>query len=88
MKDVSICLYCYDNNVFVTHKLLKTKQHQRRQQPEEVKEAHRLYNILYHKKFMASMRKYLDYHLAVFLWKELNPKFEDKLNLIYELIHI
>ena len=88
MKDVSICLYCYDNNVFVTHKPLKTKQHQRRQQPEEVKEARRLYNILYRKKFMASMRKYLDHHLSVFLWKELNPNFEDQLNLIYEMIHI
>ena len=61
---------------------------QRRQQPEEVKEARRMYNILYRKKFMASMRKYLDHHLAVFLWKELNPNLEDQLNLIYEMIHI
>ena len=33
-------------------------------------------------------QEYLDHHLAVFLWKELNPNFEDQLNLIYELIHI
>lgn len=88
MNDVSICLYCYNDKVFITHKQLKAKLPQRRQQPEEVKEARRMYNILYRKKFMASMRKYLDHHLAVFLWKELNPNFEDQLNLIYELIHI
>ena len=88
MNDVSICLYCYNDKVFITHKPLKTKLPQRRQQPDEVKEARRLYNILYRKKFMASMRKYLDHHLAVFLWKELNPNFEDQLNLIYEMIHI
>lgn len=88
MNDVSICLYCYGDNVFITQKPLKTKLPQRRQQPDEVKEARRLYNILYRKKFMASMRKYLDHHLAVFLWKELNPNFEDQLNLIYEMIHI
>ena len=88
MKDVSICLYCYNDRVFITHKPLKSKLPQRRQQADEVKEARRLYNILYRKKFMASMRKYLDHHLAVFLWKELNPNFEDQLNLIYEMIHI
>lgn len=88
MNDVSICLYCYGDKVFITQKPLKTKLPQRRQQPDEVKEARRLYNILYRKKFMASMRKYLDHHLAVFLWKELNPNFEDQLNLIYELIHM
>ena len=88
MKDVSICVYCYNDNVFITQKPLKSKLPQRRQQPDEVKEARRLYNILYRKKFMASMRKYLEHHLAVFLWKELNPNFEDQLNLIYELIHI
>ena len=88
MNDVSICLYCYGDKVFITQKPLKTKLPQRRQQPDEVKEARRLYNILYRKKFMASMRKYLDHHLAVLLWKELNPNFEDQLNLIYEMIHI
>ena len=70
MNDVSICLYCYNDNIFITQKPLKSKLSQRRQQPEEVKEARRMYNILYRKKFMASMRKYLDHHLAVFLWKE------------------
>ena len=88
MNDVSICLYCYNDKVFITHKPLKSKLPQRRQQADEVKEARRMYNILYRKKFMASMRKYLDHHLAVFLWKELNPNFEDQLNLIYEMIHI
>ena len=88
MKDVSICLYCYGEEIFITQKPLKSKLPQRRQQPDEVKETRRLYNILYRKKFMASMRKYLDHHLAVFLWKELNPNFEDQLNLIYEIIHI
>ena len=88
MNDVSICLYCYNDKVFITHKPLKSKLPQRRQQPNEVKEARRLYNILYRKKFMASMRKYFDHHLAVLLWKERNPNFEDQLNLIYELIHI
>ena len=88
MNDVSICLYCYNDKVFITHKPLKSKLPQRRQQPNEVKEARRLYNILYRKKFMASMRKYFDHHLAVLLWKELNPNFEDQLNLIYEMIHI
>ena len=88
MNDVSICLYCYGDKVFITQKPLKTKLPQRRQKPDEVKEARRLYNILYRKKFMASMRKYLDHHLAVFLWKELNPNFEDQLNLIYGMIHI
>lgn len=88
MKDVSICLYCYNDNVFITQKTLKSKLPQRRQHPDEVKEARRLYNILYRKKFMASMRKNLDHHLAVFLWKELNPNFEVQLNLIYEMIHI
>ena len=88
MNDVSICLYCYNDKVFITHKPLKAKLPQRRQQPYEVKEARRMYNILYRKKFMASMRKYLDHHLSVFLWKELNPNFEDQLNLIYEMIHI
>lgn len=77
-----------EENEKTIQKALKTKLPQRRQQPEKVKEARRLYNILYRKKFMASMRKYLDHHLAVFLWKELNPNFEDQLNLIYELIHI
>ena len=88
MKDVSIYIYCYGGKVFITHKPLKSKLPQRRQQPHEINEARRLYNILYRKKFMASMRKYLDHHLAVFLWKELNPNFEDQLNLIYEMIHI
>jgi len=88
MNDVSICLYCYGDKVFITQKPLKTQLPQRRQQRDEVKEARRLYNILYRKKFMASMRKYFDHHLAVFLWKELNPNFEDQLNLIYEMIHI
>jgi len=88
MNDVSICLYCYNDKVFITKKPLKSMLPQRRQKPDEVKEARRLYNILYRKKFMASMRKYLDHHLAVFLWKELNPNFEDQLNLIYEMIHI
>lgn len=49
MKDVSICLYCYNDKVFITHKPLKSKLPQRRQQSEEVKEARRLYNILYRK---------------------------------------
>lgn len=88
MKDISIYIYCYNDDVFITQKPLKSKLPQRRQQPDEVKEARRLYNILYRKKFMVSMRKYLDHHLAVFLWKELNPNFEDQLNLIYEMIHI
>ena len=88
MKDVSICLYCYNDKIFITRKPLKSTLPQRRQQPDEVKEARRLYNILYRKKFTGSMRKYLDHHFAVILWKELNPNFEDQLNLIYELIHI
>ena len=88
MDDVSIYIYCYNDKVYVTRKPINTSKHIRQQRPEEVKEARRMYNILYRKKFMASMRKYLDHHLAVFLWKELNPNFEDQLNLIYELIHI
>ena len=88
MKDVPIYIYCYEGRVYVTKKPLKSELPQRHQQPDEVKEARRMYNILYRKKFMASMRKYLDHHLAVFLWKELNPNFEDQLNLIYERIHI
>lgn len=88
MDDVSIYIYCYNDKVFVTRKTINTSKHIRQQRPEEVKEARRMYNILYRKKFMASMRKYLDHHLAVFLWKELNPNFEDQLNLIYEIIHI
>ena len=88
MKDVSTCLYCYNDKVYITKKSLKSILPQRRQKPDEVKEARRLYNILYRKKFMASMREYLDHHLAVLLWKEHNPNFEDQLNLIYELIHI
>lgn len=88
MDDVSIYIYCYNNKVYVTRKPINTSKHIRQQRPEEVKEARRMYNILYRKNFMASMRKYLDHHLAVFLWKELNPNFEDQLNLIYEMIHI
>lgn len=88
MDDVSIYIYCYNNKVYVTRKPINTSKHIRQQRPEEVKEARRMYNILYRKKFMASMRKYLDHHLAVFLWKELNPNFEVQLNLIYEMIHI
>ena len=75
MKDVSICLYCYGDKVFIAQKALQSKLSQRRQQSYEVKEALRMYNILYRKKFMASMRKYLDHHLAVFLCKELNLNF-------------
>lgn len=67
MNDVSICLYCYNYNVFIAQKPLKSRLPQRRQQPDEVNEARRLYNILYRKKFMASMRKYLDHDLSVFL---------------------
>lgn len=88
MNDVSIYIYCYNDKVYVTRKPINTSKHIRQQRPEEVKEARRMYNILYRKKFMASMRKYLDHHLSVFLWKELNPNFEDQLNLIYEMIHI
>lgn len=88
MDDVSIYIYCYNNKVYVTRKPINTSKHIRQQRPEEVKEARRMYNILYRKKFMASMRKYLDHYLSVFLWKELNPNFEDQLNLIYEMIHI
>lgn len=88
MDDVSIYIYCYNNKVYVTRKPINTSKHIRQQRPDEVKEARRMYNILYRKKFMASMRKYLDHHLAVFLWKELNPNFEDQLNLIYDIIHI
>lgn len=88
MDNVSIYIYCYNDKVFVTRKPINTSKHIRQQRSEEVKEARRMYNILYRKKFMASMRKYLDHHLAVFLWKELNPNFEDQLNLIYEIIHI
>ena len=88
MDDVSIYIYCYNDKVYVTRKPINTSKHIRQQRPEEVKEARRMYNILYRKKFMASMRKYLDHHLSVFLWKELNPNFEDQLNLIYEMIHI
>lgn len=88
MDDVSIYIYCYNNKVYVTRKPINTSKHIRQQRPEEVKEARRMYNILYRKKFMASMRKYLDHHLAVFLWKELNPNFDVQLNLIYEMIHI
>lgn len=88
MDDVSIYIYCYNNKVYVTRKPINTSKHIRQQRPEEVKEARRMYNILYRKKFMASMRKYLDHYLSVFLWKELNPNFGDQLNLIYEMIHI
>lgn len=88
MKDVSICLYCYNDNVFITQKPLKSKLPQRRQQPDEVKEARRLYNILYRKKFIASMRKYLEYHLTVMIWKECICNFDELLNSIYSIIHI
>lgn len=88
MNDVSICLYCYNDKVFITHKPLKSKLQQRRQQPDEVKETRRLYNILYRKKFMASMRKYLEYHLTVMIWKECICNFDELLNSIYSIIHI
>lgn len=88
MKDVSIYIYCYGDKVFIAQKALKTKLPQRRQQPEEVKEARRLYNILYRKKFMASMRKYLEYHLTVMIWKECICNFDELLNSIYSIIHI
>ena len=88
MKDVLICLYCYDDKVYVTKKPISTTLDIRRQEPEELRETRRMYNILYRKKFMASMRKYFDHHLATLIWKELNPNFEDQLNLIYKMIHI
>ena len=88
MNDVSICLYCYNGKVFITHKSLKSKLPQRRQQPDEVKEARRMYNILYRKKFMASMRKYLEHHLTVMIWKECICNFDELLNSIYSIIHI
>lgn len=88
MKDVTIYLYCYNDKVYITRNPIKTSQYVRRQSPEEIKEARRVYNVLYRRKFMASMRKYFDHHLAVLLWKERNPNFEVQLNLIYELIHI
>lgn len=88
MKDVTIYLYCYNDNVYITRNPIKTSQFIRRQTPEEIKEARRVYNVLYRRKFMPSMRKYLEYHLAVMIWRELNPNFEVQLNLIYEMIHV
>ena len=88
MKDVPIYIYCYEGRVYVARKPINTNEHIRRQQPEEVREARRMYNILYRKKFMASMRKYLDHHLAVFLWKECICNYDEMLNSIYSIIHI
>ena len=47
-----------------------------------------MYNILYRKKFMASMRKYLEYHLTVMIWKECICNFDELFNSIYSIIHI
>lgn len=88
MKDVSIYLYCYNDKVYITKKPLKSMLPQRRQNPEEVKEVRRLYNILYRKKFMASMRKYLEHHQTVMIWKECICNFDELLNSIYSIIHI
>lgn len=88
MDDVSIYIYCYNNKVYVTRKPINTSKHIRQQRPEEVKEARRMYNILYRKKFMASMRKYLEYHLTVMIWKECICNFDELLNSIYSIIHI
>ena len=88
MDDVSIYIYCYNDKVYVTRKPINTSKHIRQQRPEEVKEARRMYNILYRKKFMASMRKYLEYHLTVMIWKECICNFDELLNSIYSIIHI
>ena len=88
MNDVSVYIYCYDDKVYITRKSLKSKLPQRHQRPEELREARRMYNILYRKKFMASMRKYLDHHLTVMLWKEYICNFDELLNSIYSIIHI
>ena len=88
MDDVSIYIYCYNDKVYVTRKPINTSKHIRQQRPEEVKEARRMYNILYRKKFMASMRKYLEHHLTVMIWKEFICNFDELLNSIYSIIHI
>lgn len=88
MNDVSIYIYCYDDKVYITRKPINTNNYIRQQRPEEVKEARRMYNILYRKKFMASMRKYLEYHLTVMIWKECICNFDELLNSIYSIIHI
>lgn len=88
MDDVSIYIYCYNDKVYVTRKPINTSKHIRQQRPEEVKEARRMYNILYRKKFMASMRKYLEHHLTVMIWKECICNFDELLNSIYSIIHI
>ena len=88
MDDVSIYIYCYDDKVYVTRKPINTNKHIRRQNPDEIKEARRMYNILYRKKFMASMRKYLEHHLTVMIWKECICNFDELLNSIYSIIHI
>lgn len=88
MNDVSIYIYCYDDKVYITRKPINTNNYIRQQRPEEVKEARRIYNILYRKKFMASMRKYLEYHLTVMIWKECICNFDELLNSIYSIIHI
>ena len=88
MNDVSVNIYCYDDKVYITRKSLKSKLPQRHQRPEELREARRMYNILYRKKFMASMRKYLEHHLTVMIWKEYICNFDELLNSIYSIIHI
>ena len=88
MNDVTIYIYCYEDKVYVTRKPINTNKHIRQQRPEEVKEARRMYNILYRKKFMASMRKYLEHHLTVMIWKECICNFDELLNSIYSIIHI
>ncbi len=88
MDDVSIYIYCYNDKVYVTRKPINTSKHIRQQRPEEVKEVRRMYNILYRKKFMASMRKYLEHHLTVMIWKECICNFDELLNSIYSIIHI
>lgn len=88
MNDVSIYIYCYHDKVYVTRKPINTNKHIRQQRPEEVKEARRIYNILYRKKYMASMQKYLEHHLTVMIWKECICNFDELLNSIYSIIHI
>lgn len=57
MDDVSIYIYCYNNKVYVTRKPINTSKHIRQQRPEEVKEARRMYNILYRKKVYGKYAK-------------------------------
>ena len=88
MNDVPIYIYCYNDKVYVTRQPIKTHKHIRQQTPEEVREARRVYDILYRKRLITSMRVHLEYHLTIMIWRERYPNFEHQLNMIYSIIHI